>query len=113
MLIGMTCISSCVQKSHKRVVVYTVDVSGIKNIKTVGIRGSQSPLSWDNDSKMEAIVKDSIYKITVVSNTGRICNEFKFSINNKLELQDNNNRKLYFSEKDTTFYNSKFNMLEN
>ena len=39
-------LSSCVQKTYERKVRFVVDVSKIENIKTVGVRGSSSPLSW-------------------------------------------------------------------
>lgn len=53
--------SSCVQKKHKRTVVFTLNTIGIKDIKNVGIRGWDNPLSWDKDYPMQEIVKDSLY----------------------------------------------------
>jgi len=48
---------SCVQKSYKRTVVFTLNVSGIKDIQKVGIRGNDKPLSWDNDMEMNVLKK--------------------------------------------------------
>lgn len=94
---------SCVQKTYKKTVVFTLDVSNVKDIKKVGIRGWDNPLSWNEDFQMQAIVKDSLYQATVTGETGRICTEFKFSINDKLELDGKENRKIYFDKnKDTT-----------
>ena len=38
-------LTSCVQKSYKKTVVFTLDASEIKNIKKVGLRGNDKPLS--------------------------------------------------------------------
>lgn len=105
--------SSCVQKIHKRTVVFTLDVYGIKNIKKVGIRGWDAPLSWDNDYLMKEIVKDSLYQVTITGETGRLCSEIKFTINDKLELDEKENRKIYFKDKDTLLYNAKYNIVKN
>jgi len=101
---------SCVQKSYKRTVVFTLDVSKIKNIKKVGIRGNDKPLSWDNDMEMDVLKKDSLYQITITGETGYKFTEVKFVVNDTFELQNKNNRKVYFDEKkDTTFYKATFN----
>ncbi|KAB1156653.1 hypothetical protein [Flavobacterium luteum] len=94
--------TSCVQKTYKKTVLFSLDVSKIKNIKTVGIRGWDNPLSWNNDYPMKEIVKDSLYQAIVTGKTGRICTEFKFSINNKVELEGKENRKVYFDAKNDT-----------
>lgn len=101
---------SCVQKTKKRVVIYTVDISKMDSIKKVGIRGGDSPLFWQNDYLMKEILKDSLYQVTIISETGRICNEFKFSVNENLELEGKENRKVYFDTKsDTTKVSFVFN----
>jgi hypothetical protein len=40
-----------------------------------------------------------LYQVTVTGETGRICTEFKFSINDNLELEGKENRKVYFDTK--------------
>lgn len=105
--------TSCVQETHKRTVVYNLDVSGIKNIKKVGIRGWDAPLSWDTDYPLKEIVKDSLYQVTITGETGRLCCEVKFAINDKLELDGKDNRKIYFKDKDKLIYNAKFNIDRN
>jgi len=102
-------LTSCVQKSYKRIVVFTLDVSEIKNVKKVGIRGNDKPLSWDYDTEMKAIKKDSLYQITLTGETGYKFTEVKFVVNDTFEFKDEENRRVIFSEKDTTFYNAKFN----
>lgn len=74
----------CVQKTHKRTVTFTLDVSAIENIRSVGIRGWDSPLTWEKDYPLKEIVKDSLYQVTVTGKTGRICTEFKFTVNDKM-----------------------------
>ena len=105
--------SSCVQKSYKRTVVLTLDVSKIKNVKKVGIRGNDKPLSWDTDFEMKEIIKDSLYKATITGETGYLFTEIKFTINNNFEFQNQSNRRVAFDEqKDTTFYKATFNSLK-
>lgn len=101
--------TSCVQKTYKKTVVFTVDVSKIKNIKKVGIRGNDKPLSWDYDTEMKAIQKDSLYQIALTVETGYKFTEVKFVVNDSMEFQNEDNRRIVFSEKDTTYFNAKFN----
>ncbi|MCZ8197897.1 MAG: hypothetical protein O9267_09850 [Flavobacterium sp.] len=101
--------TSCVQKTYKKTVVFSLDVSEIKNVKKVGIRGNDKPLSWDYDTEMKEIKKDSLYQITITGETGYKFTEVKFVVNDTFEFQNEDNRRVLFSEKDTTFYNAKFN----
>lgn len=91
--------TSCVQKTIPQKVVYLLDVSGVKNIETVGVRGADSPLSWETDLPMTAVVKDSLYRAEVTYITGYKITEVKFTINGIFELQNQENRKIRFDEK--------------
>lgn len=102
-------VTSCVQKTYKKTVVFTLDVSEIKNVKKVGIRGNDKPLSWDYDTEMKEIKKDSLFQVTITGETGYKFTEVKFVINDTFELQNEDNRRVLFSEKDTTFFKAKFN----
>ncbi|WP_395061157.1 hypothetical protein [Flavobacterium sp.] len=102
-------VTSCVQKSYKKTVVFTLDVSKIKSIKKVGVRGNDKPLSWDYDTQMKEIKKDSLFQITITGETAYKFTEVKFVVNDTFEFKDKDNRRVIFSEKDTTFYNAKFN----
>lgn len=102
-------LTSCVQKTFKKTIVFTIDVSEIKNIKKVGIRGNDKPLSWDYDTEMKVIKKDSIYEITTTFETGYKFTEVKFVVNDNFEFQNEDNRRIVFSEKDTTYFKAKFN----
>ena len=102
--------SGCVQKSYKKTVVFTVDVSGVKNIKTVGIRGNDKPLTWDYNLPLTAMIKDSLYSVVVSSVTGYKFTEVKFVVNDDFEFPDKGNRRIYYDENnDTTFYKASFN----
>ncbi len=102
-------LSGCVQKSYKRITVVTLSVPNIKDIKRVGIRGQGKPLSWDYDFEMKPIVKDSLYTATITVITGYKFAEIKFTVNGDFELKEQPNRRVIFSDKDTTYYNALFN----
>ena len=102
-------VTSCVQKTYKKTVVFTLDVSKIKNIKKVGIRGNDKPLSWDYDTEMKFSPKENLYKVTTTFETGYKFTEVKFVVNDTFEFQNEDNRRVDFSEKDTTFFKAKFN----
>lgn len=99
---------SCVQPSYQRTVIIKLDVSKEKDLKTVGIRG-ETPLSWNNDVPLEAVIKDSIYTITLSGNTGYLFAECKFVVNGQFELENEQNRKIYFTG-DTTYYDAVFDV---
>lgn len=90
--------TGCVQKTKLHKVNYLVNVYGLKNIEKVGIRGSDNPLSWDADLEMKPIVKDSLYAVEVIYNTGYNGTELKFTVNGIFELQNQDNRIIRFSE---------------
>ncbi|QBN19070.1 hypothetical protein [Flavobacterium nackdongense] len=103
--------TSCVQKTKKRTVVYTVDVSKVNNVEKVGIRGWDAPLSWNEDFPMKKTTKSHIYQVAITSNTGRICTQFKFAVNDIIE--EGENRKIYFdAKKDTTYVSLTFGKKE-
>ncbi len=102
-------LTSCVQKTYKKTVVFTLDATKFKTVKKVGIRGKDKPLSWDYDTEMKFSTKDSLYKVTTTFETGYKFTEVKFVVNDTFEFQNEDNRKIIFSKKDTTFFKAKFN----
>ncbi len=102
-------LTSCVQKSYERTVIFTLDVSKVKNIKTVGLRGEGKPLSWENDLVMKAIKKDSLYTVSVTAVTGYKFVDVKFVVNGEFELQNKSNRRVFFNENGITNYDAVFN----
>lgn len=101
-------LNACVQKAYKRTVTFILHTEHINNIQTVGIRGA-TPLSWRKDTPMNVVKKDSLYTITLTGETGYKFTEIKFTINNEFELQGKDNRRIFFSDKDTTYYEATFN----
>lgn len=110
-LLGVLAFSSCVQKSSKKTVVLKLNVQGIKNIQSVGIRGNEKPLSWDYDLELKPIVKDTLYTATFSIVTGYKFTEAKFTINSQFELPEKDNRRIVFSESDTTVYEATFDVV--
>lgn len=105
-------LASCVQKTNKHSITLLVDVSSLKDIKTVGIRGNDKPFSWDYDTEMEVVKKDSLYKKTCTFETGRLCTEIKFTVNGDFELKDKQNRKIYFNQNGETVFKAKFDKIK-
>lgn len=112
-LVGLVSLftTSCVQKSYKRKVIFTVDVSKMKNIKSVGIRG-EKPLDWKNDTEMTAMKKDHIYTLTKTFETGYKFVEVKFTVNGEYELKDQPNRKIVFKDDGATNYKAVFDVVK-
>jgi hypothetical protein len=112
LLFAIVILTSCVQKTKKHSITLLLDVSAMKDIKSVGVRGNDKPFSWDNDTQMEVVKKDSLYKTSFTIETGRICTEIKFTINGNFELQDKENRKVYFDKSGKTVYKAKFDVIK-
>lgn len=103
--------TSCVQKSYKRTVTFTVDVSKIKNINSVGIRG-EKPLDWNYDTEMKMVKKDSIFTLTKTFETGYKFVEVKFTVNGDFEFKDQANRKVVFAVDGETNYQAVFDVVK-
>ena len=103
--------SACVQKTYRKTVVFTLHTENSKDIKTVGLRGEGSPLSWRKDTLMNTLIKDSLYQLTISAITGYKFVEVKFTINGEFELKEKPNRRVEFAEGDTTYYEAVFDKL--
>ena len=55
------------------------------------------------------IKKDTLYQVTITGETGYKFTEVKFVVNDTFEFQNEDNRRVIFSKKDTTFFKAKFN----
>jgi hypothetical protein len=102
--------ASCVQKSSKKTVIVKLNTASIKDIKSVGMRGSEKPLSWDYDLDLKPIIKDTLYEASFSLVTGYKFTEGKFTINGNFEFNDKDNRRILFSEEDTTVYEATYNI---
>jgi len=87
---------------------FSLDVSEIKGVKKVGIRGNNKPLLWDYDTEMKFSPKDNLYKIITTFETGYKFTEVKFVINDNFEFQNEDNRRIVFLKRHY-FFNAKFN----
>lgn len=104
LMIILLALASCVQPSYNKTVVVTLDVSALKNIQSVGIRGEGKPLSWEADYPMTEVVKDSLYRAIITTKTGYLFAEYKCTVNGNFELQEQPNRRVIFdTKKDTTY----------
>lgn len=109
-LLSFLALTSCVQKSSKKTVILKLNVQGIKNIQSVGIRGNEKPLSWEYDMELKPIIKDALYTATFSIVTGYKFTEAKFTVNSQFELNEKGNRRILFSENDTTVYEATFDV---
>jgi hypothetical protein len=111
-LILITTTASCVQKSSRKTVIVRLNVAGQKDLKSVGIRGNEKPLSWDYNKELVSVIKDTLYTDTFSFITGYKFTEVKFTVNDKFELNDKPNRKIAFEKGDTTIYQAKFDAIK-
>lgn len=101
-------LTNCVQKTVKRTVVFRLDTANMGLISKVGIKGKDKPLSWDDATEMKTIQKDSLYEFTTTFDTGYTFTEIKFMVNDSLEFENEDNRRVNFTAADTTFYQATF-----
>jgi hypothetical protein len=101
----------CVQKASDKTVVYLLDVRGLPNVRQVGLRGRDKPLSWDQDLPLTPVGPDSsLYRAVVTTRTGYLVTEVKFTVNGEFELKEKDNRRIEFSPGDTTVYRARFDV---
>ena len=98
----------CVQKASDKTVVYLLEVHGHPNVRQVGLRGRDKPLSWDYDLPLTLVKKDSLYRAVVTIHTGYNTTEVKFTLNGGFELKEKDNRRIVFGSTDTTVYRARF-----
>jgi len=100
---------SCVQPSHRRLVVLYLHMNDSVKVSSAGVRGSGEPLSWDRDYIMTELIPNTLYKTSFIVKTGYKFGEIKFTRNGSFELEGRPNRKVYFSKSDSTVYHAVFN----
>lgn len=91
--------------------IFTLHIDPRNDVKSVGIRGNDKPLNWESDYILNKQENDSLYRAIITFNTGYKFTEVKFTINGEFELQNQVNRRIYFSDKDTGYYDAAFNVL--
>lgn len=109
LIISCFIMSGCVQKAYKQTVIYTLKVPAQTEVKSIGIRGNDKPLSWEQDTRLEKINGDNVYQAKVTYLTGYKLTEVKFTLNGEYELQNMPNRRVEFKNSGITYYNAVFN----
>ncbi|RSK41111.1 hypothetical protein [Hymenobacter perfusus] len=111
LIFGSLLLPGCVQPAHDKTVVYLLDVRGLPDVRQVGIRGRDKPLSWGQDLQLKPTGPDStLYRAVVTTHTGYLITEVKFTVNGEFEFQDADNRRIQFGPGDTTTYRARFNV---
>ena len=98
------------QKTNRQTVIYSLKIVGFQNIRSVGVKGNNNPLSWDNETVLKEIVKDSLYQTTIIHFTGFKFTEVKFIVNGEMELLNLENRRVNFEPEAITKYEATFNI---
>lgn len=114
-LIAAIVFASCVQETHKKEVTFWVDMNGVEDVRSVGIRGNFLPDQWKKTVPMTDEDNDGIYQITFTEKTAVYGIEFKFVKNdNEFELPGKNNREIVFEYRpETITYSATFNKTNN
>ena len=103
MLLLMTVLIACVQKTHTKTVTFKVDMNSVENVSGVGLRGQFTDPPWEITVPMTDEDNDGIYETTVSDKTAQNSVEFKFvNQNDQFELKDKNNRRVEFEYKPET-----------
>lgn len=92
--VGVLSGGGCVQPAFDRMITYELDVSRVPGARTVGVRGADRPLSWDQDVAMRPVVPESLYVVTVTYHTGYLATDVKFTVNGEFELAEQENRRV-------------------
>jgi putative oxidoreductase len=109
--LGSLLLPGCVQPAHDKTVVYLLDVRDLPNVRQVGLRGRDKPLSWGQDLPLKPANPDStLYRAVVTIHTGYLLTEVKFTVNGEFEFKDADNRRIKFGPGDTTVYRARFNV---
>lgn len=101
-ILALVSLGSCVQNEHVKTVTFKVDMSGVQPIGEVGLKGEFTNPSWKKTIPLTDDDHDGIYETTLSQTTAVSATEFKFVHNEVYELQNQDNRVLYFEYKPET-----------
>lgn len=101
-LAACVALAACVQPAHERVVVYLLDAARVPPLADgaphrAGVRGEDAPLSWERDSTMTPVLRDSLFRTVVTYRTGALVTEMKFTLDGIVELEGRGNRRIRFA----------------
>jgi len=100
-------LGACVQPAYDRTVVYELEAPGAAASQVAGVRGDDTPLSWQKDLPLVRAPGDSVFRGVVTYHTGSLKTEMKFTVNGAFEFEDAANRRVVFTG-DTTVYRARF-----
>ncbi len=105
---------ACVQETHRKTITFSVDMRQQTSLEEVGIRGSLSPLSWDQTTYLQDEDNDSIFEVTLDFDTASNQIQFKFVKQDDLfELDCRPNRYILLEyQPETLSYSGRFDVVE-
>lgn len=96
-------LNACVQPTRDYRVQFDVKLPAQTKVTAVSIHGFDYPLNWQEGVQMEPVIKDSLYRVTLLFKTGRAYASYKFKLNGQYELDDQDNRIITFNEADSVY----------
>ncbi len=102
---------SCVQEEFEKEITFLVDTNGVKNVKSIGIRGDFLPKRWNESLSLSDDNNDGVYELTLTERTAVYGIEFKFVKNGlDYELKEQENREIIFRyQPEKIIYKTTFN----
>ncbi len=106
--------TSCVQEQHLKTVQVKIDMRGVEDVKSIGVKGNFTNPRWKVEVPLTDEDKDGIYETSFSQKTAVSGIEFKFVKNGEIyELKGKPNRVLRFEYKpENIIYATKFNDIE-
>lgn len=96
-LFSLLAILSCqITKSQSTQVTFKLAIEASEPIKSVSIRGSVPPLSWDSDYEMIDDDGDGTYEASINFDTKKTNVKYRFVANGTQELENSDARRLWF-----------------
>lgn len=91
--------TSCNAQEYE--ITFQLDATQLPSKPSIGLKGNVKPLSWNKDLELTDSDKDGIYEATVKFKTKERNLRFKFTHNEKSELQGSDNRIIWFKPNKT------------
>jgi hypothetical protein len=108
-VIMLAFICACVQEMRDITIHFSVDMSKVENVQSVGVIGENDPLTWDNPIELQDSDGDGIYEGVITIRAAYNYAEFKFMLNkNIIELEGKGNRQVDFTDMTEVRYSGTF-----
>jgi len=107
----MYLLSSCVQEMRDITINYSIDMTAIDSVQTVGVIGEYEPMNWDTAIPLKDPDGDGIYTGTITIKAAYNYAEFKFKLNNEIiELEGQGNRSVDFTDQREVDYSAVYDV---